>query len=54
MDLVNAIARLVKSRYQLSGQQKKSLRAAVTKMLEEVAVPLGIGIGVGVGGKLAD
>ena len=54
MDLANAIARLVKTRYQISSQQKKSLKAAVTKVLEEVAVPLGIGIGVGVGGRLAD
>jgi len=54
VDLANAIARLVKTRYQISSQQKKSLRAAVVKVLEEVAVPLGIGIGVGVGGKLAD
>ena len=54
MDLANAIARLVKTRYQISSQQKKSLRAAVAKVLEEVAVPLGIGIGMGVGGKLAD
>ncbi len=54
MDLANAIARLVKTRYQISSQQKKSLKAAVTKVLEEVVVPLGIGIGVGVGGRLAD
>ena len=53
MDLASAIARLVKTRYQISSQQKKSLKAAVTKVLEEVAVPLGIGIGVGVGGRLA-
>jgi len=54
MSLANTIARLVKTRYQISSEQKKSLRAAVTKVLEEVAVPLGIGIGVGVGGSLAD
>ncbi|MCK9357272.1 MAG: hypothetical protein M0R22_09065 [Dehalococcoidia bacterium] len=54
MDLAAAIARLVKTRYQISSVQKKSLKAAVTKVLEEVAVPLGIGIGVGVGGTLRD
>ena len=54
MKLADTIARLVKTRYQISSEQKKSLKAAVTKVLEEVAVPLGIGIGVGVGGSLAD
>lgn len=52
MDLSNVIARLVKTRYQISNEQKRSLKAAVTKVLEEVAVPLGIGLGVGVGGTL--
>ena len=52
MDLAAAIAQLVKARYQISTAQKQSLKAAVTKVLEEVAVPLGIGIGVGVGGTL--
>ncbi len=52
MDLAAAIARLVKTRYQISSVQKKSLKAAVTKVLEEVAVPLGIGLGVG--GALRD
>ena len=52
LDLANAIARLVKTRYQISSQQKKSLKTAIAKVLEEVAVPLGIGIGVGVGGTL--
>jgi hypothetical protein len=52
MDLAAAISRLVKTRYQISSQQKKSLKAAITKVLEEVAVPLGIGIGAGVGGTL--
>lgn len=54
LDLAGAIARLVKTRHQMTGEQKKSLKAAVTRVLEEVAVPLGIGIGVGVGGSLAD
>ena len=54
MKLANTIARLVKTRYHISSEQKKSLKAAVTKVLEQVAVPLGIGIGVGVGGTLTD
>jgi len=52
LDLANAIARLVKTRYQISSEQKKSLKAAIARVLEEVAVPLGIGLGVGVGGTL--
>jgi len=52
LDLVSAIARLVKTRHQLSGEQKKSLKAAVSKVLEEVAVPLGLGIGAGVASNL--
>ena len=52
LDLANAIARLVKTHYQISSEQKKSLKAAITRVLEEVAVPLGIGIGIGAGGAL--
>ena len=54
MKLTATIASLVKTRYQISSEQKKSLKAAVTRVLEEVAVPLGISIGVGVGGTLTD
>ncbi|HHE41592.1 MAG TPA: hypothetical protein ENL12_02970 [Dehalococcoidia bacterium] len=54
MDLATTIARLVKTRYQVSSEQRKSLKAAVAKVLEEVAVPLGIGVGVGVGGTLTN
>lgn len=40
------IARLVKIQYQITSDQKKSLREAVQKVLTEVAVPLGVGIGI--------
>ena len=43
-----AIARLVEARYQINSKQKRSLKDAITKVLTEVAVPLGIGVGVGV------
>jgi hypothetical protein len=52
LDMANAIARLVRTRYQMSSDQKKSLKTAIARVLEEIAVPLGIGIGVGVGGSL--
>ncbi len=42
----NIIARLVKTRYQISKEQKKSLKEAIAKVLAEIAVPLGIGIGI--------
>ena len=48
-EAANIIARLVKTRYQITKEQKKSLKEAVQKVLNEIAVPLG----VGVGGKLA-
>jgi len=47
----NTIARLVKTRYQISKEQKKSLKEAIAKVLTEVAVPLGIGVGIKVAGS---
>jgi hypothetical protein len=37
-----AIARLVTTRYNITREQKKSLKEAVTRVLTEIAVPLGI------------
>jgi len=45
-EAANIIARLVKTRYQITKEQKKSLREAIQKVLTEVAVPLGVGVGV--------
>lgn len=42
----SAIARLVRTRYQISKEQKKSLKEAIAKVLGEVAVPLGIGVAI--------
>jgi len=44
----SAIARLLRTRYQISKDQKNSIKEAIQKVLTEVAVPLGIGIGAGV------
>jgi len=52
MEAANTIARMVKTRYQISKEQKKSLKEAIAKVLTEVAGPLGIGVGMGVGMKL--
>jgi len=51
MEAANTIARLVRTRYQISKEQKKSLKEAIAKVLTEVAVPLGIGVGIGVARK---
>jgi CRISPR/Cas system CSM-associated protein Csm2 small subunit len=45
-EAANVIARLVKTRYQITKEQKKSLKEAIQKVLTEVAVPLGVGVGV--------
>jgi len=38
----NTIASLVKIRYSISKEQKKSLKEAIAKVLTELAVPLGV------------
>ncbi|MFA5400941.1 MAG: hypothetical protein WC169_08455 [Dehalococcoidia bacterium] len=38
----NAIADMVKIGYAISREQKKSLREAITKVLTELAIPLGV------------
>jgi uncharacterized protein YjcR len=48
LEAANTIARLVRTRYQISKEQKKSLKEAIAKVLTEVAVPLGVGIATGV------
>jgi len=48
LEAANTIARLVRTRYQISKEQKKSLKEAIAKVLTEVAVPLGVGFGVGI------
>lgn len=50
-EAANIIARLAKTRYQISKEQKKSLKEAVQKVLTEVAVPLGVGLAVRAAGK---
>lgn len=39
---VNTLAKLLHTRYQLSAEQKNSLKEAILKVLTEVAIPLGI------------
>ena len=46
LEAANTIARLVRTRYHISKEQKKSLKEAIAKVLTEVAVPLGIGLAI--------
>ena len=39
-----ALARLVKARYSISREQKKGLKEAITNVIRDVAVPLGISV----------
>ena len=41
-EAANTIARLVRTRYSITREQKKTLREAITKVLTDIAVPLGI------------
>ena len=50
-EAANTIAKLVRTRYQISKEQKKSLKEAIAKVLTEVALPLGIGVGIKVASK---
>jgi len=51
LEAANTIARLIRTRYQITKEQKKSLKEAIAKVLTEVAVPLGIGLGMKIGDK---
>jgi len=44
-EAANIIARLVRTRYQITRDQKKSRKEAIQKVLTELAVPLGVGVG---------
>ena len=49
LEAANTIARLIRTRYQITKEQKKSLKEAIAKVLAEVAIPLGIGVGMKIG-----
>ena len=41
----NALERLLRTRYQISKDQRKSIREAIGTVLRDIALPLGIGVG---------
>ena len=43
----NTLVRLVRTRYNISKEDRKGLKEAIGNVLKEVALPLGIGIGTG-------
>jgi len=45
MQATNTLARLIRTRYNISKDQKKGLKEAIANVLRDVALPLGIGIG---------
>ncbi len=49
MEVTNTLAKLVKTRYNISKEQKKGLKEAIGNVLKDIALPLGIGIGTSIG-----
>jgi len=47
MQATNTLARLIRTRYNISKEDRKGLKEAIGNVLKEVALPLGIGIGTG-------
>ena len=45
MQATNTLARLVRTKYNISKKDKKGLKEAIGNVLRDVALPLGIGIG---------
>ncbi len=45
MQATNTLARLIRTRYNISKEDKKGLKEAIANVLKDVALPLGIGIG---------
>lgn len=44
MQATNMLARLVKTRYNISKEQKKGLKEAIGNVIKDIAVPLGVTI----------
>jgi hypothetical protein len=48
MQATNTLARLVRTRYNISKKDKKGLKEAIGNVLRDIALPLGIGIGAAI------
>ncbi len=51
VNATNALERLIRTRYQITREQRKGLKEAISTVLRDIALPLGINIGAGVIGK---
>jgi len=49
MQATNTLAGLVKTRYNITKEQKKGLKEAIGNVLKDIALPLGVGIGTTIG-----
>jgi hypothetical protein len=47
----NALERLIRTRYQITREQRKGLKEAISNVLKDIAIPLGINIGASVIGR---
>lgn len=45
MQATNTLARLIRTKYNISKEDKKGLKEAIANVLRDIALPLGIGIG---------
>jgi hypothetical protein len=44
MQMTNALERLVRTRYNITREQRKGLKEAIGNVLRDIAIPLGIGV----------
>ena len=49
MQATNTLARLIRTRYNITKEQKKGLKEAIGNVLRDIALPLGIGIAATIG-----
>lgn len=47
LEAASTIARLIRTHYSITKDQKKTLKESIQKVLTDVALPLGIGIAIG-------
>jgi hypothetical protein len=51
VNATNALERLIRTRYQITKEQRKGLKEAISTVLKDIAIPLGINIGASVIGR---
>ena len=49
MNMTNALERLIRTRYNITKEQKKGLKEAIGNVLRDIVLPLGIGIAATMG-----